>query len=541
MTRQSSCLAVLSLLVCSPLVGLAGLSCSGGESTAETPDGSAASDGSASPDASLVPDAGPPVDAPETEAGTDARVTDAADAGDAPDGGNGCAAVTSAPVQVHGQITQSTTWTCDHTYLVSGVVEVVSPGDAGTTVLTIEPGTTILMSNDTDNDGNLLIGPGAQLSAVGTADLPIVFTSSAVGVGASPAPGDWGCVALTGLAPGNWGTAADGGAQMSGTPDDANGFPPSFPFPFTAGSDDPSHDTDSSGTLKYVRLEYGGAVRINVGDAGVEEADHEMLGMYGVGSGTVLEYLDMRQSRFGCLFAEGGQFLARHLICQYGGESGGFDFSRGNQSRAQFLLAQEDPNHSSEGLGYKGPGDVNQLAPLTSPAVYNVTACGTFGGIDQKDPYSFFLRRAPGGVLANFVGTGYRGGLQMNGGAGSLPDGGNAVATTRMQSSILFGNFDPTTPDAGTNVFDPAPAGNADTDMVAWFENPAWKNATTDPGISHCASANTLQVAPATANTTNAATPPSDGFFDTSATYIGAFKDTTDTWATGKWVVWSDH
>jgi hypothetical protein len=38
-----------------------------------------------------------------------------------------------------------------------------------------------------------------------------------------------------------------------------------------------------------------------------------------------------------------------------------------------------------------------------------------------------------------------------------------------------------------------------------------------------------------------AAQPPSDGFFDSSAKYIGAFKDQTDLWATGKWVVWSDR
>ena len=44
-------------------------------------------------------------------------------------------------------------------------------------------------------------------------------------------------------------------------------------------------------------------------------------------------FVDIRQGRFGCLFAQGGSFRARHMICQFGGESGGFDFSRGNQSR----------------------------------------------------------------------------------------------------------------------------------------------------------------------------------------------------------------
>jgi hypothetical protein len=43
------------------------------------------------------------------------------------------------------------------------------------------------------------------------------------------------------------------------------------------------------------------------------------------------------------------------------------------------------------------------------------------------------------------------------------------------------------------------------------------------------------------AATVAGATPPSDGFFDASATYVGAFKDANDKWATtGKWIVWAD-
>ena len=35
--------------------------------------------------------------------------------------------------------------------------------------------------------------------------------------------------------------------------------------------------------------------------------------------------------------------------------------------------------------------------------------------------------------------------------------------------------------------------------------------------------------------------PDGDGFFDAAATYIGAFKDENDKWATtGKWVAWED-
>jgi hypothetical protein len=156
-----------------------------------------------------------------------------------------------------------------------------------------------------------------------------------------------------------------------------------------------------------------------------------------------------------------------------------------------------------------------------------MTTCGTFQGPDSKDPYSFFMRRSPSGVLANFIGTGYYAGLQMN--------GGGVPATTQMFSSILYNNQDPGT-DAGTNIWDPG-YGAADTNVVTWFttmaDGGASNNAQTNPGIPNCATpTGSIQMAPAAAITANAATPPSlpdggAGFFDTTATYIGAFKDTT--------------
>jgi hypothetical protein len=49
------------------------------------------------------------------------------------------------------------------------------------------------------------------------------------------------------------------------------------------------------------------------------------------------------------------------------------------------------------------------------------------------------------------------------------------------------------------------------------------------------------QFGPAASLTDGAVPPPADGFFDATATYLGAFKDATDKWATtGKWAVWSD-
>jgi hypothetical protein len=445
---------------------------------------------------------------PGPDASPDALATDAS--GDA---APACAAPSTTPTPVSGHLTFNKTLSCDHSYLFYGIVFV----DAGAT-LTIEPGTTIHMADD----ASLLVAPGAKLIAVGTRDQPIVFTS------AKPegqrAPGDWGCVALVGKAPGNWGKDSNGAVIMQQAPD-ANDWPGAG-FPLVAGGDfTPANYSDTSGTLKYVRLEYGGFIRIN----NLPGTEHEMLGLYGVGTGTLIDYIDMRRGNFGCLFAEGGAFAARHLVCEYGGNTA-FGFTRGNQSMIQFLVDLENPAKAAEGLGIKGPFDSNSLPPVTEPSAYNITLCGTNGSLaTSKDPYGIFLRRQPSGHIYNAIVSGFRAGMAML----------NGSAVTDLQSSIFFGNFDPTL-DGGvsTNIAYGSPP-NA-VDLVAWFKNPLWNDSEANPGIGDCFDANTLKMAPTIPLTANAATPPNDGFFDTSAAYIGAFKDTTDTWATGEWIVWSD-
>ena len=33
--------------------------------------------------------------------------------------------------------------------------------------------------------------------------------------------------------------------------------------------------------------------------------------------------------------------------------------------------------------------------------------------------------------------------------------------------------------------------------------------------------------------------PPNNGFLDTTANYVGAFKDASDNWMSGAWIDWS--
>jgi hypothetical protein len=256
-----------------------------------------------------------------------------------------------------------------------------------------------------------------------------------------------------------------------------------------------------------------------------------MLALYGVGSGTTLEYIDMRQANFECMFAEGGSFQAKHMACQWSG-NGGFGFSRGNSSKAQFLFDQESPYKEAEGVGIKGPFDANTLDPRTDPLIYNVTVCGTNGSpATWKDPWGLFMRRNAAGKVYNLIATGFKAGSAMTGGNGG-------VGTTELHNSIFYSNIDSAYPSSSTNIWDPMAVSN-DTNLDTWFNTAGWGNTQINPMLSNCFDSTTIGAAPATSITNGAAQPPADGFFDSNANYIGAFKDQTDHWAQGRWITWS--
>src|SRR6185312_8564631 len=115
--------------------------------------------------------------------------------------------------------------------------------------LTILPGTVI--KGDFNTAGSALyVNRGAKIQAVGTADAPIVFTSSRAA--GSRQPGDWAGVIIVGNAPMNRtgvvvldGTGSDGATQTSGK---------NYQLVYSGGIS----PTDNSGTLSYVRVEFAG-------------------------------------------------------------------------------------------------------------------------------------------------------------------------------------------------------------------------------------------------------------------------------------------
>ncbi len=146
----------------------------------------------------------------------------------------------ATPVTVTANITNNTTWTSNNIYLLSGQIYVKN----GAT-LTIQPGTVIMGDYNTTGSG-LFITQGSKLNAIGTANSPIVFTSSQP-VG-SKVTGDWGGVILMGRASNN----------NTGGIANVEGLAPTADTQFGGGTS--PDDNDNSGTLQYVRIEYPGYV-----------------------------------------------------------------------------------------------------------------------------------------------------------------------------------------------------------------------------------------------------------------------------------------
>lgn len=307
---------------------------------------------------------------------------------------------------VSGNITSNTTWTSDKVWEISGVVTVRS----GAT-LTIQPGTFIKSTVNTPGipNGVLVIQRGAKINAIGTAANPIVFTSRNLldgNTATKGAPGDFGGVILLGNAPVNV-----SGRTIEGLPTSPD---------YTFGG---SNSADNSGTLKYVRIEYGG---FNL------SPDNEVNGLTlgGVGSGTVLDYIQVSYGKDDGFEFFGGTVNASHLVA-FGSDDDQFDFDNGYRGTIQYAVAVADGNstHSTSGGSSDSNGiesDNNapeddasfSLTPKTRPTLRNFSIVGTRTAAAATGVgYKFGVRNRRGAEIdmqASLI-TGYPSGFVFDG------------------------------------------------------------------------------------------------------------------------------
>ena len=293
---------------------------------------------------------------------------------------------------VSADITANTTW--------SGVVKLQNKVYVkNNATLTIAPGT--IIRGDKLTQATLIITRGAKLIADGTASNPIVFTSNeAVG---SRNEGDWGGVVLLGLAKNN---QPGGVANIEGI------------VPTTDTQFGGNFDTDNSGIIKFVRIEFAGIAL---------EPNKEVNGItFGsVGSGTIVDNVQVSFSGDDSFEWFGGTVNCKHLIA-YRGLDDDFDTDFGYRGKVQFFLSIRDKDL------FDAPGDSNcfesdndaagsTAQPKTMPIFSNGTIVGPKGNgtialpIGEKFEKAFRLRRNTSTSCFNSIVTGWEKGLSIEG------------------------------------------------------------------------------------------------------------------------------
>ena len=408
-------------------------------------------------------------------------------------GTGGGGTVEQNEIEVTADITADTTWKTGKTYILKQLTYVMG----GT--LTIEPGTTILG----DRTSALIVTREAKLVAEGTKEKPIVFTSSAPA--GTRDTESWGGIVLNGKARIN---VTGGENNSEGVADE--------PRNKYGGSDD-AHEC---GRLKYVRVEFAGRPLT---------ADNELNGitLNACGSATSLDFVQVHRGKDDGIELFGGKATLKHIVIT-GSDDDGLDWDQGWTGKAQFVVIQQLTGYGNYGIEADNNRTNHDLMPRSAPVLYNVTLVGRNPDTTPSEGASrgIVFREGTGATLANAIVMNFTS-------AGLIVDKASTAAqwtagTLTVKNSIFWSN-----PNVGWQNFMLMPDNMFDEAMA--LSDTMLANRQVDPQLSAPTSA-TPNWKPQAGSPalSGAATPPNDGFFDTSATFVGAVG--ADDWTAG-WTV----
>ncbi len=313
-------------------------------------------------------------------------------------------------VHLSGVYTSTRVLSPDSLYLLDGAVY-FSGNNAN---LYIKAGTHVVTGSPVSYGGQSLAGvlvvtKGAQIFADGNKtntplesynpDSTIVFGPHPDNL--SPVPGDFGGVILLGDASTNVPTSTT-----------IEGIPSSPPADVTYGGSD---DTDNSGVMRFVRIEY----------AGFElTTDNEINGLTlgGVGSGTTLNHIQVSRSDDDSFEFFGGTVNADHLIALAGTDDD-FDFDNGYSGTLSYCIALKDPGSphtvsggvsDANGIESDNNAASNTNSPITRPTVDHFTILGyaSTSNVSQLEKGAHFRRNSGVNVQNSIIG-GYNTGVNF--------------------------------------------------------------------------------------------------------------------------------
>ncbi len=229
--------------------------------------------------------------------------------------------------ELKGEISENKTY-IKANYTLDGVFKIKS----GATV-TIAAGSTITANNTEGSTFDvILVEKGGKLIMNGNVAEPIVCTHN------TKIAGSWGGIILYGDAPIVSANSATSALSEDGISPNIAGSSQ------TAYSYGGANETDNSGSLKYVRVEYAGKK--------IQDGSSELNGFsfYAVGSGTVLENLVSYKGNDDGFEFYGGTVSAKNLI-SYGNTDDSFDWQDGwkGQNNSNWYAYQvEKANYGME-------------------------------------------------------------------------------------------------------------------------------------------------------------------------------------------------
>lgn len=401
----------------------------------------------------------------------------------------------SGVVPVSGNIGAGTTWTSNNLYILATPVNV----QAGAT-LNIEPGTVIFGS--TAGEGTLVIRTGATINANGNEMDPIVFSSEQP-VG-QRAPGDWGGLVINGTAPTN---------QQN-----PEGEGNSGPY----GGNNPN---DSSGVLRYVRVEFAG-IRFS------DQNELNGIAFQGVGAGTQVDHIQVLFNQDDGVEFFGGTVNAKFVLV-VGALDDSLDWTFGWTGKLQHFVAIQRGGEANNGIEADNFEDNPDLTPRSAPQIANATfigqggACNNLGQGCAETGAGLLLRRGTAGFFRNFIVQGF-GDVDV--------DVDEAETEALLGQELTLDNsffFNNGLVDGGGDDNRPA--------VLTWLQQTQTNNTFANPGLTFPFDdvMPNVELLPGVPARSAGANLPNDGFFD-QVGYVGGVNP-GNSWLHEAWVNITDN
>lgn len=256
-----------------------------------------------------------------------------------------------------------------------------------TAKLTIKPGViieaTALGQNQFEAVRYIAVAQGGKIDVQGTATNPVIMTAE------TKKPAAWGGLVLCGNAPINKGTTAS--AEVS---------------ELTYGG---TVANDNSGSIKYLRIEYPGYSYST-------EKEFNGLSLFGVGSGTVIDYVQVFESSDDGFEWFGGTVNATHLVVSNKDASNVgddlFDWTEGWIGNGENWYGIRT-NAGNRGIEADNNSNNHLATPISFPNIKNLTLIGSGVNDTSAESQAFKLRVGTKGKFDNVVLKGWKTGFDV--------------------------------------------------------------------------------------------------------------------------------